>query len=64
MATSSAQSALDELTAAYDKAYESARTSIEGQIGLFDTMKTSSELSISDMEKAMQSQTDYPQPLL
>lgn len=59
MATGSAQSALDELTAAYDKAYESARTSIEGQIGLFDTMKTSSELSISDMEKAMQSQTDY-----
>jgi len=59
MATSSAQSALDELTAAYDKAYESARTSIEGQIGLFDTMKTSSEPSISDMEKAMQSQTDY-----
>lgn len=59
MATSSAQSALDGLTAAYDKAYESARTSIEGQIGLFDTMKTSSELSISDMEKAMQSQTDY-----
>ena len=47
------------MTAAYDKAYESARTSIEGQIGLFDTMKTSSELSISDMEKAMQSQTDY-----
>lgn len=58
MATSSAQSALDELTAAYDKAYQSARESIEGQIGLFDTMKTSSELSISDMEKAMQSQTD------
>lgn len=59
IATSSAQSALDELTAAYDKAYQSARESIEGQIGLFDTMKTSSELSISDMEKAMQSQTDY-----
>ena len=59
MATSSAQSALDELTAAYDKAYQSARESIEGQIGLFDTIKTSSELSISDMEKAMQSQTDY-----
>lgn len=59
MATSSAQSALDELTAAYDKAYQSARESIEGQIGLFDTMKTSSELSICDMEKAMQSQTDY-----
>lgn len=59
MATSSAQSALDELTAAYDKAYQSARESIEGQIGLFDTMKTSSELSVRDMEKAMQSQTDY-----
>lgn len=59
MVTSSAQSALDELTAAYDKAYQSARESIEGQIGLFDTMKTSSELSVSDMEKAMQSQTDY-----
>lgn len=58
-AASTAQTELDNLTAAYDKAYESARTSIEGQIGLFDTMKTSSELSISDMEKAMQSQTDY-----
>ncbi len=58
-AVSTAQTELDNLTAAYDKAYESARTSIEGQIGLFDTMKTSSELSISDMEKAMQSQTDY-----
>lgn len=58
-AVSTAQTELDNLTAAYDKAYESARTSIEGQIGLFETMKTSSELSISDMEKAMQSQTDY-----
>ena len=58
-AVSTAQTELNNLTAAYDKAYESARTSIEGQIGLFDTMKTSSELSISDMEKAMQSQTDY-----
>lgn len=58
-AVSAAQTELDNLTAAYDKAYESARTSIEGQIGLFDTMKTSSELSVSDMEKAMQSQTDY-----
>lgn len=58
-AVSTTQTELDDLTAAYDKAYESARTSIEGQIGLFDTMKTSSELSISDMEKAMQSQTDY-----
>lgn len=58
-AVSTAQTELDNLTAAYYKAYESARTSIEGQIGLFDTMKTSSELSISDMEKAMQSQTDY-----
>lgn len=58
-AVSTAQTELDNLTAAYDKAYESARTSIEGQIGLFDTMKTSSELSIGDMEKAMQSQTDY-----
>lgn len=58
-AVSTTQTELDNLTAAYDKAYESARTSIDGQIGLFDTMKTSSELSISDMEKAMQSQTDY-----
>jgi TP901 family phage tail tape measure protein len=58
-AVSAAQTELDNLTAAYDKAYESARTSIEGQIGLFDTMKTSSELSVSDMEKAMQSQMDY-----
>lgn len=58
-AISSVQEEMDELCAAYDEAYESARSSIDGQIGLFDTMKTETELSISDMESAFSSQIEY-----
>lgn len=58
-AVSSVQDELDELCAAYDEAYEAARESIDSQIGLFDTMKTETELSISDMQAALQSQTEY-----
>lgn len=50
---------ISELVEKYDEAYASARDSIDGQIGLFDTMKTETELSISDMQAAMQSQIDY-----
>lgn len=59
LAVESVQSDLDALCAAYDEAYEAARESIDSQIGLFDTMKTETELSISDMETAMQSQVEY-----
>lgn len=58
-AISSVQEEMDELCAAYDEAYEAARSSIDGQIGLFDTMATETELSITDMQNAFQSQIDY-----
>ncbi len=55
----SVQTDMDELCAAYDEAYASARSSIDGQIGLFDNMKTETELSVTDMEKAFESQIAY-----
>lgn len=48
-----------ELIDAYNEAYDAAYQSIDGQIGLFDEMKTKSELSVSEMEKNLQSQIDY-----
>lgn len=58
-AISSVQEDIDALAAAYDEAYESARTSIDGQIGLFDTMTTETETSIADMQAALESQVEY-----
>lgn len=58
-AISSVQEDIDALAAAYDEAYESARTSIDGQIGLFDTMTTETETSIADMQTALESQVEY-----
>ena len=58
-ALSSVQEDIDALCAAYDAAYESARSSIDGQIGLFDTMATETELSITDMQAAFDSQIEY-----
>ncbi len=58
-ALSSVQEDIDALCEAYDAAYESARSSIDGQIGLFDTMKTETELSIADMQSAFDSQIEY-----
>ena len=58
-ALSLVQEEMDELCAAYDEAYTSARTSIDGQIGLFDTMATETELSITDMQSAFDSQIEY-----
>lgn len=48
-----------ELIEAYNLAYDAAYQSIDGQIGLFDEMKTKSELSISQMQTNLQSQIDY-----
>jgi ribosomal protein S17E len=56
---SSVQDELGGLIEKYDEAYEAARQSIDSQIGLFDKMKTETELSIADMNEAMQSQFDY-----
>lgn len=58
-ALSSVQEDIDALCAAYDAAFESARSSIDGQIGLFDTMATETELSITDMQTAFDSQIAY-----
>lgn len=58
-AVSSVQADIDALCEAYDAAYESARNSIDGQIGLFDTMVTETELSITDMQAAFDSQIEY-----
>ena len=58
-ALASVQDDIDALCEAYDAAYESARSSIDGQIGLFDTMKTETELSIADMQSAFDSQIEY-----
>jgi len=53
------QQELTELANAYDVAYEAARNSIDSTIGLFDTMSTECETSVSDMLAALQSQTEY-----
>ncbi|MEG0304906.1 MAG: hypothetical protein RR635_04345, partial [Oscillospiraceae bacterium] len=55
----SVKAEIDELVVAYDEAFIAARESIDGTIGLFDTMSTSTELSINDMLTSMQSQVDY-----
>lgn len=58
-AINSVKTEIDDLVVAYDEAYIAARDSIDGTIGLFDTMATSTELSINDMLTSMQSQVDY-----
>lgn len=58
-AISSVQSEVTALAEAYDTAYESARTSIDGQIGLFDTMATETETSVSQMQSSLESQVEY-----
>ena len=59
MLSTSVQEDLDALAEKYDEAWQAARDSIGSQIGLFDEMATETELSISDMTTAMQSQVKY-----
>lgn len=56
---SSVEEQVTTLVDAYNSAYEAARTSIDGQIGLFDTMSVEGETSTQDMLAALQSQTEY-----
>lgn len=60
-AISESKEALEELATKYDEVYNSAYDSITGQIGLFETMKTESEQSVADMQKALESQIEYMQ---
>lgn len=58
-AVESVQEDLNTLCEEYDEAFEAARESIDGQIGLFDSMKTETSLSVEEMGAALQSQTEY-----
>ena len=58
-ALSSVQKELETLATKYDEAYTAAYNSIDGQIGLFEKMKTKSEITVSDMQNAMESQIEY-----
>ena len=53
------QSKLTELATAYDEAYQAAYDSISGQMGLFESMKTESEQTVSEMQAALESQAEY-----
>lgn len=50
---------MDALSETYDKVYYAALNSIDGQIGLFDSLKTTSDKSVSDMMQSWESQTQY-----
>lgn len=56
---SSVNAQISELCQKYDEAYEAARESIDGQIGLFDKIVVKAELSIADMQGAWESQILY-----
>lgn len=56
---SSVEADITNIIEAYNEAYEAAYSSIDGQIGLFDTMKTESSLSVSEMQSALNSQVEY-----
>lgn len=53
------QTEMDALIVKYDEVYQAARSSIDSTIGLFDTMKTKTELSVADMSKALGSQAEF-----
>lgn len=48
----------DQATEAYTKAYEAAKTTIEGQIGLFDEMSIEAGHSVDEIQNAMTSQAN------
>lgn len=56
---SSIKSRVSELCEAYDEAYEAARESIDGQIGLFQEMVVEAEMTVEEMQGAWESQINY-----
>ena len=50
---------LEELCGEYDKAYESALNSIQGQYSLWDSIGEIAAMSSNDITEALQSQIDY-----
>lgn len=59
----SVQEEIEELCAAYDEAYEAAKSSFEGQFGLFDEASTTSEeymnATVANAQAALDSQLAY-----
>lgn len=49
---------MQRLRQAYDEAYQTAKETIEGQVGLFDELSTKSDLSTQQMAQNLKSQTD------
>lgn len=58
-ALSSVQEEVDKLCDDYNKAYEAALTSFEGQFGLFDKAQADMEATVSSAQKALDSQLAY-----
>lgn len=58
-AISGAKDEINQLCEAYDEAYEAARESIDGQIGLFDEIVLEVEQSTEEMMGAWESQINY-----
>lgn len=48
-----------ELAAAYDDAYQAAKTSFDGQFSLFDEAKASMDATVANAQKALDSQLAY-----
>lgn len=48
-----------ELAAAYDEAYQAAKTSFDGQFGLFDEAKANMDSTVANAQAAMDSQLTY-----
>lgn len=59
IATEAVADSATTLMEAYQNAYKSARESIDGQIGLFEQMAMSCEISTDEMIAALESQSDY-----
>lgn len=58
-ATGNIKGNISDLATEYDNAYQSARDSIDGQVGLFDKMTTKSDMSVGKMQSNMESQLEY-----
>lgn len=58
-AISNVKSDISDLAIAYDNAYQAARDSIDGQVGLFDKMTTKSDMSVDKMQSNMESELEY-----
>lgn len=52
-------SQITDMQKAYDDAYGAARSSLEGQVGLFQEVSTKCESTVSDMAKLWNEQTKY-----